>query len=227
MGLPGPVLAVPRALAAAFPTRKGAVIGFATTGASAMSMVLVLAASTVINSYGWPTACLMFALTNMAAAVVALLSFDTRLAGTRPVPPKVGARPVGTTRCCRGAATGTICTATFALVATACNVGQLSYAAVGGSLVPCKFEFYAASSSDRRLICHVLNLCAVFIESGFSASSAALLAGPVTAVPNTLGKLLLGESRQISPPRLSFTPYAVLPHKCTCCLKSERAVVGG
>ena len=34
LGLPGPVLSVPRALGAAFPARKGTVIGFATTGAS-------------------------------------------------------------------------------------------------------------------------------------------------------------------------------------------------
>ena len=120
-----------------------------------MSMVLVPAASTVINGYGWPTACLMFALTNMAAAVIALLSFDTRLAGTRLAPPNAGesagARQVGTC-CCRGAATGSICTVMFVLVAIACNLGQLSYAAVGGSLVPCKLEFYAASCTDRQLI---------------------------------------------------------------------------
>ena len=38
LGLPGPVLSVPRALGAAFPARKGTVIGFATTGASVLSV---------------------------------------------------------------------------------------------------------------------------------------------------------------------------------------------
>ena len=159
LGLPGPILAVPRALAAAFPTRKGSVIGFATTGASAMSMVLVPAASTMISSFGWPTACIMFALTNMVAAIVALLSFDDHLVGSRPGATRAataavpaGKRPVSTC-CCKRTGTAGVCTIMFALVALACNIGQLSYAAVGGSLVPCEFDYTSSSrlsSSQQR-----------------------------------------------------------------------------
>ena len=154
LGLPGPVLSVPRALGAAFPARKGTVIGFATTGASVLSMILVPAADFVITSSGWPAACVMFASTNAFALLVALALFDV---DHKPAPPRAGKG------CCRG-----LCDGTFLLVATACNIGQLSYAAAGGSLVP----FLA--------------------ESGLQPSDAALLAGPVVAIPNILGKLGFG-----------------------------------
>jgi MFS family permease len=168
LGLPGPVLAVPRALAAAFPSRKGSVIGFATTGASAMSMVLVPAADAVISSYGWPTACLMFALTNAMAVVVALLAFDSQPAGAKPALSTATAAAAGKTAsgrrsCCGsgggGGGGGGICTVTFALVATACNIGQLSYAAVGGSLVPC--EWWHNDCSQTEHAARALKFCFV------------------------------------------------------------------
>jgi hypothetical protein len=52
-------------------------------------------------------------------------------------------------------------------------------------------------------------LRAVFAESGFSSSSAALLAGPVTAVPNTLGKLMLG---RLADTKLGTKTSFLFPH---------------
>ena len=118
-------------------------------------MILVPAADFVIAGSGWPAACVMFASTNAFALLVALALFDVE---HKPAPPRAGKG------CCRGR----LCDGTFLLVATACNIGQLSYAAAGGSLVP----FLA--------------------ESGLQPSDAALLAGPVVAIPNILGKLGFG-----------------------------------
>ena len=61
-----------------------------------------------------------------------------------------------------------LCTVTFCLFAASCNIGQLCYAAVGGSLVP------------------------YFTGTGFSEGDAALLAGPLLAAPNLVGKLGFG-----------------------------------
>ena len=121
MGLPGTVLSVPKALATAFPENKGTVVGFATTGVSIMSMVLVPAAEAVISSKGWRTACLMFAATNLIAVLIAVSAFSGN-----------AAKPAATAAAAAGAEKEpSIFNSTFVIFAIACNIGQLSYAAVG------------------------------------------------------------------------------------------------
>ena len=120
-------------------------------------------ADRVIAWRGWPLACVCFAATNAAMAVVALLAFDrgSNHQTAKGAVAAARATSVVARRCA-------LCTGTFVLVAVACNIGQLSYAAVAGSLVP----YYA--------------------ELGFDAQTAALLAGPLTAAPNLFAKLGFG-----------------------------------
>eukprot|EP01043_Picozoa_sp_COSAG02_P060603 COSAG02_NODE_7953_length_2773_cov_2.439043_3_plen_182_part_00 len=68
------------------------------------------------------------------------------------------------------------------------NIGMLSYAAVGGSLVP------------------------YFAGCGFAEGDAALLAGPLLAIPNLIGKLGFGRiaDTRLGPLRTFVAVFAVL-----------------
>ena len=164
IGLPACVLSVPRTLAQAFPKRRGTIVGVATTGASVCSMILVPLSEHVIARSGWEAACFMFAGLQVAVAVLAALTFPHNPAkNTDSDGARGGAKGHGGNDGDSG-----LFTVTFCLFAAACNCGQLCYAAVGGSLVP----YYA--------------------NIGFSEKDAALLAGPLLAVPNLIGKLGFG-----------------------------------
>ena len=165
-GLPACVLAVPRALGQAFPTRRGTVVGVATTGASFCSMILVPTSEHVIDKHGWKTACFMFAACHVVVALLAAMTFRSGVVSKDRSRDNGAAATTAPASVTGGGAV--VCTITFGLFAAACNFGQLCYAAVAGSLVP----YYA--------------------DNHFSEKDAALLAGPLLAVPNLIGKLGFG-----------------------------------